>query len=332
MANFGTYEGHRILSQAMDSTLNRQLERDRLNAQKKSWEIQDSLNAAKTEEYKAQLQRDQEARQREKLLSNFAKDAWKSSQGMGSLFVRDPNDPTKFIANENTDLLLESYRNNLSKGALIDADVDNILKAEDLVGIEKHLAPLAQDQITNIRMNFNSMSDADKKDWLNNYGDQLSKMRIAIGQDDPAIDNEEFLSSSNPVAEEELIKSGVNLDGAWGTGKEFDIEGGSEIEFRGYSNPSKTAQRDGQMLMDAISNNMSSKADNILEADNVKLKQIGPNEWELHEDDFDLGTGIGTDKYEVKIINGKPMINMAGKNNWLWDGEDDWQDLNKADF
>ena len=332
MANFGTYTGHNIISQAMDSTLNRQLEKDRLEAQKKSWAIQDSLNEAKRDEFKEQIARDKRARQREVLLSNFAKDAWKGSQGMGSLFVRDPNDPTQFIPNPNTDLLLESYRNNLDKGSLIDADVNNILKAEDLVNVEKHLAPLAQDQITNIRMNFNTMSDADKQNWLNQYGDQLTKMRIAIGQDDPLIDNAEYLSSSNPVDDTEMIKSAVDLSGAWGSNKTFEIEDASDIQFTGYSNPSKTAQKDGQLLMNAISNNVTSKSDNINEADDVKLKQVGPNEWELHEDDFDLGTGLGNDIYEVKVINGKPMINMAGKNNWFWDGEDDWQDLNKADF
>ena len=326
MANFGVYTGHNIISQAMDSTLNRQLEKDKLDSINKSRAIQDSLNQVKVEEYKEQILRDKNAREREKLLSNFAKNAYKSSSGMGSLFLRDPNDPTQFIPNPNSDLLLESYRNNLDKGALIDADVNNILKAEDLIGVEKYLAPLAQDQITNLRVNFNSMSDSDQANWLNTYGDQLSKMRIAIGQDDPLIDNSEYLSSSNPTDETELIDSGVNLDGAWGTGKKFKIEGTDDIEFRGYSNPSKVAKRDGQLLMNAISNNVSSKADYFNEANNVKLKQIGPNKWQLREDDFDFNTGLADDFYEVKVENGKAVINMGSES------KPDWQDLNKADF
>ena len=50
MANFGTYEGHRILSQAMDKAIDTQLRNDRLAMDKKNFEADSALKTMQTEE------------------------------------------------------------------------------------------------------------------------------------------------------------------------------------------------------------------------------------------------------------------------------------------
>ena len=323
MANFGSYEGHRIMSQAMDNAIQEQRLRDRQKHEIKKMEADAALNKIKTEQYKKQIERDDLQRQREKLLSDFAKRAYTSRQGLGALYIPDPNNPGQMIQNPNSDLLIDAYTQAYDKGSLIDADTNNILRAQDLIDVEKYLNPLSKEDFTQMRRIYASLDENEQENFRNKHGKQVTDMRIITGQDDAGVDLHDFLSSSSgtPDDTENMIKSAYQLDTFGGTQTFDSDEWGGNIEVSTFNNPSSTARSDAQTLLDAIANNKTSKKNNVSESDNVELIQVGPNEWKLTEDDFGPGW-MSDDEYEVKVSGGKALIKIDGE----------WVDLNKADF
>tara|TARA_R100001443_G_scaffold62542_1_gene72466 strand:- start:3496 stop:4407 length:912 start_codon:yes stop_codon:yes gene_type:complete len=287
MPNFGTYQGHTILSNAMDTALQNEMNRKANEIEAKKANTEHELAQIDLDKYKKQIAR-------EKVKSDFIKSAYAAREGIGSLYDDSGN------MNPNAGNLLNAYNNTFDKSALIEYDKEGILTADDYVNMDKHLGHLAIDDMAQIRERFANMSDSEQDDFLANPGinEAINIHRVRTGTDDGMISNKDFINKESST-------DGVLGDVArgWGTDDPNGVllasnEGGGNTYFKGHTSPTSQDKRQYTILSRALQN-MKTK-------DDVWLTQEGDT-WQIEVDDFWL---TGNDKYEVRWDGNTPTINF----------------------
>ena len=285
MANFGTYQGHTILSNAMDTALQNEMNRKANEIEAKKANTEHELAQIDLDKYKKQLAR-------KNVKSDFVKSAYAAREGLGSLFLPDGT------PNPNASALLNAYNNTFDKSALINFDKDGILTADDYVNMDKHLGHIAIDDIVQIRERFATMTDDEQDDFIAanpGFDDAVSVHRVRTGTDDSMISNKDFINKANST-------DGVLSDVARGWGAEKPIkltsnEGGGTTRFKGHKSPKPQDKKQYTILSRALQN-MKTK-------DDVWLTQEGDT-WQIEVDEF----GPINDKYEVRWDGNTPTINF----------------------
>ena len=296
MANFGTYEGHRIMSQAMDTSLKNQIAKDRLEMDKEAFAADSALKKMQTEEIRDKIARDKVERRREDIKSGYITD-----------YLTNPEIGTDAFSQAN----LQKY------------DTEGILKSKDYIDIENELVTVAKNNLANSRYHYHGLSDSEKQAWLKMNKKKIDKERHMTGNWDPNVSNEEYFNMDTTSP---LISAYKLADTVGGTQTFSSDDWGGSINVTTNTSAGSTDQEIAQTYLDAVVANKNKNKENLQETDNVEIIQQPDGSFKLIEDDFDFGTGWGDDEYSVRIENGVPQINLKKG------GKDNWVDLNKADF
>ena len=297
MANFGTYEGHRILSQAMDKAIDTQLRNDRLAMDKKNFEADSALKTMQTEEIRRKIEEDALQRKRDKLVGDYNKD----------LLINPDVNGTRF-----------------SKKSLADKDVDGILTDKDFIAAENTQKNAAKNDYANLLMDVNALPEDEQESFINSKDSDITDYRISTNQWDPAISNAEFI---NPAKfGDSLIQDAYKIqEENWGGSQTFTNDRwAGDVDVMTNQKMSRPQKLEAQSLLDAVIQNKTDKAGDFSRSDNVEIIQTADG-WKLTEND--PGPGRWTDNvYSIKMDGKVAKINMGTED------EPDWIDLNKADF
>jgi len=307
MANFGTYEGHRILSDAMDSTLNRQLEADKLKSYKKKVEGEVALNQIKIDEY-----REAEARRIEKERQIRFNET--SRLALGPITSFDPEG--NLVVNQG---VLDSYNKTFDMANILTGDQNNILTKADRDEILNSATSIGTDDILNLKKQFirSGMSEEDIESFLKNNPSLKQSMDIhKLQTNDPLYagkthaevlagteDSDPVLSMSKGFGAEDHIELSQHMQN-WGGG----------IEFKGLAGANSTDNNQLNILHQAlIAGKNAEKGDwSGDKSDTIWIDQNPGGGWTVTEND-----ATGNDVYDVYVKDGKAYIKFEGEDKLL---------------
>ena len=326
--NFGQYQGHVIMSNAVNAALDR-IERahTQKNADKK-WEREmelkedNSARNAKADTLNNQIRELQLSNlESDKKLAEFKKAQVKKMYADNSLPLFDSEGN-----------LVDNYQDQF-KALDEKTSYANILKAAELAGVD-----LSQEDLRAIQMGGEDLykqlglqidkrfagMDADEiqsfVDSNTGFGKNVRSMLLGAGTPISAdIELGEYLSGgSYGTGNPEINK----LDNKWGqaitSGQDYgysEYNKDKNIHSKLYDDNAKN-RRQRDLIADALmrSKNMQKNLALTDDADDLWIDQNAAGEWTIAEDDGMLRGG--NDIFEVKIENGVPRIAKKGTNNW----------------
>lgn len=304
MSRWGTYEGHRILSDAMDSTLNRQLEADKLKSYKKKVEGEVALNQIKIDEY-----REAEARRMEKERQIRMNET--SRLALGPITSFDPEG--NLVVNNG---VLDSYNKTFDMANILTGDQNNVLTKADRDEILNSATSIGTDDILNLKKQFikSGMSEEDIESFLKNNPNLKQSMDIhKLQTNDPLYagkshaevlagteDSDPILSMSKGFGAEDHVELSQHMQD-WGGG----------IEFKGLAGANSTDNDQLNILHQALiaGKNAETGTD---ESDTIWIDQNPGGGWTVTEND-----AFGNDVYDVFVKDGKAYIKFEGEDKLL---------------
>lgn len=303
MANFGTYEGHRILSDAMDSTLNRQLKKDQLKVANKKIEGEIALNQIKIDEY-----REDEARRLER--ERQIRHNQTSRLSANDLVTTDEQGNQVFAPDAAQ--TLQNYNKSFSMANILTGDANNVLTADDRQQILNNMTSLAVDDIAALKKlpMFYGQSEDEIKTTLENNPKIYEQLNFH--QMDTGINQGESVQSV--LANNQSIDS--VLGEAMGFGASDYVSAASQekgwgggIMFKGLPS-AKSADKDKYTtILEALRTSKNLEKNKTIPnvSDKMWIEQKGDNEWWVEERDL-----LDNDRYRVEFKDGVPYINVDG--------------------
>lgn len=297
MANFGTYEGHRILSDAMNDAINQEMQKAESKA---------AVQKMQAEAQVAQIDADKYAREKNarQLLSQYTKNSYNIMNdpyaGLG------PNaTPEQIIARKN-----EVY----NKTNLLSLDKNNVLSGDDLINADKYLSHLASEQMVDLRKKALSLTGTDKDSFMNSIDDEVTNFRITTGQDDPNITNEEFIQGDSGYTDpmQQQLK---DQEFGWGEGS-FKVvaqdrpEWGGGIKFKSNSTPDKNERKNLNLIIEALKTSKNNEKGDWSGdySDTIEITHSPDGTFQIYEKD-----ATGDDPFTVQFIDGIPHVTYKGK-------------------
>lgn len=311
MANFGTYEGHRILSDAMDTTLNRQLQRDKMRIADKKIEGEIALNNIEIDEHNRKMARNDE-------IERQIRDSYGTRTGMLGTLFKDG----KLV--DNASEILKDYNKSFSMESILAGDTENVLTQEDRQKILNNMTSLAADDVAILKQSpaFFGKSDDEIKKWLNDpdnveFRNQLKKHQMSTGLNENK-ELEDIYESDSESYTDDLLTQSLGWGSTDYVEKLGDEKGwGGHTVFKANQQGRTETDKDNlNLIVNAIENSRNAEAkikNNV--ADKIFIEKKG-DDWWVEERDM-----LDNDEYKVKFKDGIPYITI--------DGDD--VDLNKMD-
>ena len=316
MANFGTYEGHRLLADAMNKSLDRAAQKKRfereMELKEKQFKIDEwNHNLAKKEEERKQAVNDYLSGS----ISKFTDANLFTTDEFGNLVPREDYKATLDDMMQHTDLGY-MISNDQDGDGVPDLDYEGALLANEkfkdvatqlLFNQSQAFKDMTNDEIDTYFEN-NKQFAKDYNNYLSSYG--LGKRR--------GVDWSEVIRNTDDA--EDI------LDTNWMPAEKLPHADNSISWTSKVTQPSNRNIEDKNVLLAAIKRLREQEDGNWLsdDMDNLWLEHHGGNDWTLGEDDGML-RGVD-DNFEVKVEGGKAMIKLKSG-----DKKGEWVNMNDPD-
>ena len=324
--NFGTYEGHRILSNAMANTVDtvtrgfeNKIKNEQWERNFKEQQANDAILREKADYQMKALKKDFESEMaREEYLRNA---------------YTNPNAPV-LRRNEAGDLVpVDNY---LDAFDTLDrrSDIGSILAANPAMGYDiavqtsGNLDEAYKKSILGTRKQFVGMDDEEINEWFARhpefataYNKELIDAGIPRGDTDWA----ESIRFTDPNAiDSDIDGLGLKSKG-WGSTEDDGVEiygdkggWGGGIYFKGYSNPGRIEKKHGDLILEALKTSKEGEAEGWLyggdwsgdRSDDIWVKQTGDG-FQVTEDDAGHN-----DTYDIKMYGDIPWVMNADGSKW----------------
>tara|TARA_R100000655_G_scaffold39518_1_gene74768 strand:- start:1986 stop:3035 length:1050 start_codon:yes stop_codon:yes gene_type:complete len=349
MPNFGTYQGHQVLTDAMNNSLNRVVDVWNKKQDQKNWEREfkekqenDSiLRQAKQAEFEKIQRTNNLNKKRDAVLRSVYGDINTSSP-----FSMGPDG--NILVADNANEILKDWEGKSNYGTIMNLaaglDGDEYggvqLTMDDIATISSQTEDYAKHQLNNIQKMFVGM-DADEVtaffDRHEGLENAFRRYNIDIGNTLPEDEDigdaiKDIGSVSSDVDDAFSIPSGYS-SGEWSDVHADRDEWGGGIEFKGYTTaPSGDDVDDYNLIMAAAKASKDGESGDWAGdySDTMWIQQSGPDSWTITENDGDVGMGFADDTYEI-ILKGKGKdrkvyINFDGTEKLLSSMESwDWE-------
>lgn len=308
--NFGTYEGHRILSDAMKNSVDRVVKH---HEWKKNFEEQQLNNKVLRDD----REMDYLAKKREHE-GNIARDNVLKQQysGVHNNPVLSTNPDGSIVVNPAYKQIMDSWSGVSNYGNILEQNPN--LRYEDIVKISSQSADFYKHKLSDIQKSFVGMTDDEKNSFMANnpgFAQMYDRLLIDVGM--PRQEGQEWSNTinagANPVETETEL---MNTQPGWGAEDFAEIWGDTPewsggIYFKGNSvEPDAKLKKNTQIVLDAMKafkdNEKGTKWMNYY-TDNMWLTANADGSFRIEEDDFGHN-----DIHDVKVENGKAYVRIGG--------------------
>ena len=329
MADFGTYKGHEILSNAMNNTL------DRVTATAKMKENKRQFNAQmdqRKEEHANIVANDELARDRSQLQYDIDMEDNYTNQLKDEVLrniYSDIGGVQPLITSPDGELIVNPDYEDIMRNWEDKHDFGSIMRLSDSLSGEYGGVKLDMNDINSIANNpdygkhnyaqlkkqFAGMTEQEIDTFMtNNAGFATMMERYGIDQAAPKREGQtwgEYFSPSGDGADasidEMIMAGGKGWTDEWSTEVEEASGWSGEIQFKSSIAPDKKSMKQHKILLEAVKQ-MKQNEEGFDVSDDVFLEH-GNTGWRIIEDDMGHN-----DSYDIIWKDGVPMINYDGKN------------------
>ena len=348
MANFGTYEGHRILSQGLQNSLDRGQRQMQFAHQKEQDKI---TNAMRQQEFAETQKNNQIARDYKQAQMTKINTEAEQNKLLTELYRKDyavlNNNPVIKTTENGTKQIdfnaIKTINDHIGQSNIIANDPNSILDVDQIQQSNDNQANAVADTMTDIKEYLSEYDESQRDSLLvANPGldTELTKLRVSVG-DQSDVSNAEYFgtkSKDNENADDyKYIANDLDKSYNWNNKRTLysssgaGHDGNGDIFFRGNnSKDSETAN----LVLQAVETSKNRYSDHLSESDNVWVEQNKNGTYTVEENETWPRSNT---KFHVEMreLNGKkiPMVKTKG----AWDKDRKsynvvWRPLNETDL
>ena len=345
MPNFGTYEGHRILSQGLQNSLDRGQRQMQFAHQKE----QDKINNAMREQEFAETQKNNKiAREYKQAQMNKINTEIKQEKLLTELYRKDyatyKNNPIIKTDENGVKQLdfgsIKAINESIGQSNIIANDPNSVLTVDQIQQSNNNQANIVSDTMTDVK-GYLSEFDEEQRDSLlvanPELDKELTKLRVTAGDQSDASNAEYFGTKSTDEKAESDMPFSSKLDEMYGWrgnsvtySEEGQHDGDGSIKFEGTNHKDS---KNANLILEAVEMSKNRYSNHWDESDDIRVKQRKDRPYYVIEDE--LGPWNAKFVVEMREHNGKkiPMVKTRG----LWDNQRKsysimWRPLNETDL